>query len=152
MGEKVTAEKKLTGTQKAAIFSIAIGAKESAQIIKRLPEDMAGRLARAIATLDHVTNESVDASFAEYNQFFTSQRLLLRGGVDYAQKILIEAYGPEVAAKLISRLNKSLEIDLSIFDNFRKVDPQQLAKFVQDEHPQTIALILSHLDPLKPPA
>jgi len=147
MAENANDEKKLTGLQKAAIFSVAIGRKESAQVIKHLPEDLANLLAKAIAQLDHVTQESVELSFAEYSQFVTSQKLLVRGGVDYAQKVLLEAYGPEVSTRLISRLNKSLETDLGVFDSFRKVDPQQLAQFIQDEHPQTIALILSHLEP-----
>jgi flagellar motor switch protein FliG len=147
MTETANDEKKLTGLQKAAIFSVAIGPKESAQVIKHLPEDLANLLAKAIARLDHITHESVELSLAEYSQFVTSQKLLLRGGVDYAQKVLLEAYGPDVSSRLISRLNKSLETDSSVFDNFRKADPQQLAKFIQDEHPQTIALILSHLDP-----
>jgi flagellar motor switch protein FliG len=147
MLEDTSVEKKLTGLQKAAIFLIAIGPRESAQILKHLPEEETDRLAKAIARLEQVGHESVEESLSEYNQFVTSQKLLVRGGVDYAQKVLIEAYGEEAARKLISRLNKSLETDLGVFDNFRKVDPQQLAKFIQDEHPQTIALILSHLDP-----
>ncbi len=138
---------KLTGLQKAAIFLIALGAKNSAGIIKHLPEDEADRLAKTIARLEHITQEDVECSLDEYNQFVTSQKLLVRGGIEYAQKLLVEAYGEDAARKLISRLTKSLETDLAVFDNFRKVDPQQLAKFIQDEHPQTIALILSHLDP-----
>jgi flagellar motor switch protein FliG len=147
VSEETKTEKKLTGLQKAAIFLIAIGPKDSAQIIKHVPEEEADRLAKAIARLDQVNQENVELSLTEYNQFLTSKKLLVRGGVDYAQKVLVEAYGEDVALKLISRLNKSLENDLGVFDNFRKVDPQQLAKFIQDEHPQTIALILSHLDP-----
>jgi len=147
MLEETSVERKLTGLQKAAIFLIAIGPRESAQILKHLPEEETDRLAKAIARFEQVGHESVEESLSEYNQFVTSQKLLVRGGVDYAQKVLIEAYGEESARKLISRLNKSLETDLGVFDNFRKVDPQQLAKFIQDEHPQTIALILSHLDP-----
>jgi len=147
MLDETGVEKKLTGLQKAAIFLIAIGPRESAQILKHLPEEETDRLAKAIARLEQVGHSNVEESLSEYNQFVTSQKLLVRGGVDYAQKVLIEAYGEEAARKLISRLNKSLETDLGVFDNFRKVDPQQLAKFIQDEHPQTIALILSHLDP-----
>jgi flagellar motor switch protein FliG len=147
MTEEENGEKKLTGLQKAAIFLIAIGPKESAQIIKHLPERDSDRIAKAIARLEHVGHESVEQSLAEYNQFVASQKLVVRGGVEYAEKVLVEAYGEDVARKLISRLNKSLETDLGVFDNFRKVDPQQLAKFIQDEHPQTIALILSHLEP-----
>jgi len=137
----------LTGLQKAAIFLIALGPLDSAGILKNLPEEEGDRLAKVIARFEHVTQEQVEFSLDEYSQYLTSQKLLVRGGVDYARKLLVEAYGEETATRLIGRLSKSLENDLAVFDNFRKVDPQQLAKFVQDEHPQTIALILSHLDP-----
>jgi flagellar motor switch protein FliG len=147
MAESVEVEKKLTGIQKAAIFLIALGPRESGQILKLLPEEEADRVAKAIARLEHATQKDVEYSLFEYNQFVTSQKLLVRGGIDYAQKVLVEAYGSEVAARLVAKLNNSMETDLGYFDNFRKVDPQQLAKFIQDEHPQTIALILSHLEP-----
>ena len=137
---------KLKGPQKAAIVLIALGPKESAAILKHLPEDEADRVARSIARLDQITQEHVEAALEEYSQYVTSQKLLVRGGIDYATKMLVEAYGEDVAMRLVTRLTKSLESDLAVFDNFRKVDPQQLARFIQDEHPQTIALILSHLD------
>jgi flagellar motor switch protein FliG len=137
---------KLRGIQKAAIFMIALGPVDSAGILKRLPEDEADRIAKAVARLEEVAPEQVEAILEEYHQYTTSQKLLVRGGIDYARKMLSEAFGAEVADRLIARLAKSLEGDLIVFENFRKVDPQQLAKFIQDEHPQTIALILCHLD------
>jgi len=147
----VSQEKKtvpeLSGAQKAAIFLIALGPRESALILKNLPDGETDRLAKCIARLDHITQDQVELSLEEYHQFATSQKLLVRGGVDYAQKMLAEAYGEEGAARLVARLNQSLEGDMAVFQNFQKVDPQQLAKFIQDEHPQTIALILSHVDP-----
>jgi flagellar motor switch protein FliG len=71
----------------------------------------------------------------------------MKGGLDYATKVINEAYDPKTAKLLIDRLVKSMSHQAIDFDNFRKTDPQQLSKFIQDEHPQTIALILSHLDP-----
>jgi flagellar motor switch protein FliG len=147
--EQENSEIKLKGVQKAAIFLIALGSKESAGILKHLPEGETDRLARAIARLDQVTQEHVEHILEEYTQFVASQKLVVRGGIDYAHKLLVEAYGEEVATRLITQVSKSLENDITVFDNFRKVDPQQLAKFIQDEHPQTIALILSHLDPVQ---
>ena len=138
---------RLKGVQKAAILLIALGPKDSAAILKHLPDDDADRLTRTIARCDQITQENVEYTLDEYVQFVTSEKLLVRGGIEYAHKLLVEAFGEEVADRLISRLSKSLESDLAVFDNFRKVDPQQLAKFIQDEHPQTIALILSLLDP-----
>ncbi len=137
---------KLKGVQKAAIFLIALGPADSAHILKHLPEDDADRVAKAVARLDSVASDQVEHILEEYHQFLTSQKLMVRGGVEYAHKMLAEAFGEEAAMRLISRLSKSMEGDLAVFENFKKVDPQQLAKFIQDEHPQTIALILSHLD------
>jgi flagellar motor switch protein FliG len=137
----------LTGTRKTAILLIALGPKGSAEILKQLKQEQSDRLATAIARMDQISAEQVDAVLNEFSQLITSQSLLVRGGVEYASKLLVETYGAEVAQQLIARLTKSLNNELAVFDSFRKVDPQQLAKFIQDEHPQTIALILSHLDP-----
>lgn len=146
MSEKEIAPPKLKGMQKAAIFLIAIGPADSASILKKLPEEDADRIAKAVARLEQVAPEQVKEVFEEYHQYSTSRKLLVRGGIDYAHRMLSEAFGKDTASRLTSRLSKSLDGDLSVFENFRKVDPQQLAKFIQDEHPQTIALILCHLD------
>jgi flagellar motor switch protein FliG len=147
MPDHEVSEVKLKGINKAAILMIALGPKLSAGILKLLGEGESERLTRAIARLDQITQEHVEHSLEEYSQFVTSQKLLVRGGMDYTHKLLVETYGEEVASRMIAHLTKALENDLTVFENFRKVDPQQLAKFIQDEHPQTIALILSHLDP-----
>jgi flagellar motor switch protein FliG len=69
----------------------------------------------------------------------------LKGGIEYARKMLINAFGPEMATRILDRLVKLLGHDTASFDALQKADPQQLAKFIHSEHPQTIALILSHL-------
>ncbi len=147
MSEFVSEASSLSGFQKAAIVLIALGPADSAAILKHVGEDDADKLARAIAQLEYVTPEDVTCAFEEFNQFALSDRLLIKGGIEYASRMLTEAYGPTVAQTLLERLSKSLGSDGVDFANFRKTDPQQLAKFIQDEHPQTIALILSHLDP-----
>jgi flagellar motor switch protein FliG len=139
-------DESLTGLQKAAIVLIALGPAESAPVLKHLSEEEAGTVAKAIAQLEHVKPEQIDSALEEFHQFATSHQLFIKGGIDYAQKLLIETYGPNAAQRLIERLVKSMSHENANFENFRKVDPQQLGKFVQDEHPQTIALILSHLD------
>ncbi|MGH9584205.1 MAG: flagellar motor switch protein FliG, partial [Bryobacteraceae bacterium] len=137
----------LTGLQKAAIILIALGPTDSAPILKHLTEEESSQAAKAIARLEHIKPDQIDGVLEEFHQFATTQQLFVKGGLDYAQKLLIEAYGSTAAERLIERLVKSMGQDNANFENFRKVDPQQLGKFVQDEHPQTIALILSHLDP-----
>jgi flagellar motor switch protein FliG len=76
-----------------------------------------------------------------------AQDYVLKGGIEYAKKILIGAFGPEAAKRILDRLMKQLGSDAASFDALQKADPQQLAKFIHSEHPQTIALILSHLNP-----
>jgi flagellar motor switch protein FliG len=137
---------KLSGVQKAAIILIALGPAESANVLRHIPEEEADAVARAVARFETATPEQLKAAFEEFEQFSLSRRLIMRGGMDYAQKLLVEAYGPDGATRLIERLTRSLKADAITFENFRKVDPQQLAKFIQDEHPQTIALILSNLE------
>ncbi|MBV8812055.1 MAG: flagellar motor switch protein FliG [Acidobacteriaceae bacterium] len=137
---------KLSGLQKAAIVLIALGPAESGKILKRIPEEDADTLAKAVARCENASAADIQQALEEFDQYATSHRLMMKGGVDYAQKLLLEAYGPEMAGRLIERLTRSLKNDSTTFEKFRKVDPQQLAKFIQDEHPQTIALILSNLD------
>ena len=82
----------------------------------------------------------------EYYQMTLAHDYVLKGGLDYARKILIQAFGPETARRLLDRLVKALGTEIATFDALQKADPQQLAKFIHSEHPQMIALILSHLN------
>jgi flagellar motor switch protein FliG len=82
----------------------------------------------------------------EFYQMQVARDYVLKGGVDYARKLLQNAFGPEQARRLLDRLMKSLGSESATFDALQKADPQQLAKFIHSEHPQTIALILSHLN------
>jgi len=145
--EKALTATSLTGIRKTAILLVALGPPGSVEILKLLKQEHSDRLATAIARMDSVSQEQVDAVINEFSQLVTSNSLFVRGGLDYAQKLLVETYGQEIAQTLIARLTRSLDSGQAVFEDFRKVDPQQLAKFIQDEHPQTIALILSHLDP-----
>ena len=146
ISESRAARNKLSGVQKAAIVLIALGPVDSAGVLRHIPENEADKIARAVARCDGATSEQLNETLEEFEQNTTSQRLLMKGGLDYAYKLLAEAYGSETAARLIDRLSKALKNDSITFENFRRVDPQQLAKFIQDEHPQTIALILSNLE------
>ena len=144
MGETTTPA---SGLRKAAIILVALGPSESARVLKHLPEDEANRVTRAIAKLDLVSLDEAEAALREFGQHAISRQLCVKGGIEYAEKMLTEAYGPSVAQSLIERIAKSFGKNGFDFDNFKKADPQQLAKLIQDEHPQTIALILCHLDP-----
>lgn len=139
----------LTGLQKAAIIMVTLGPAESAQMLKHVSEDEADRFAKAVAQLDRVTPEQVGEALEEFYRFTSFESLYVKGGLDYAKKMFTEAYGPSVAQDMVERLTKSITNEALNFENFRKADPQQLSKFIQDEHPQTVALILSHLDPVQ---
>ena len=137
----------LSGVQKAAILLVALGPVSSAKVLQQLSEDEASRLAHAIAKLEYISPEQVESTLEEFQQRTASYQVYAHGGMEYAATMLTEAYGPTVAKELLDRLAKSMGKHGFHFDSFRKADPQQLAKLIQDEHPQTIALILSHLDP-----
>src|SRR5437763_151752 len=98
----------LTGIQKAAIVTIAMGPGESASILKHMPEQDADRLAKAIAQLDRVSPDEVESTLEEFSRYTASDRLCVKGGLEYASKVLIEAYGPTTAQGLIDRLTKSI--------------------------------------------
>ena len=83
----------------------------------------------------------------EFYQMTVAHDYVLKGGIDYARKMLMSAFGPDAARHVLDRLMKALATDAATFDALQKADPQQLAKFIHSEHPQTIALILSHLNP-----
>jgi flagellar motor switch protein FliG len=137
----------VSGLRKAAIVLVALGPAESARVLKHLPEEEANRVTRAIAQLELVSLDQLRSVLEEFGENATAHQLSVRGGLDYAEKMLTEAYGQTAAQTLGERVSKSFAKGGFNFDNFRKADPQQLAKLIQDEHPQTIALILSHLDP-----
>ena len=137
----------LRGIQKAAVLLVALGDQASAEIIKHMQEDEIAALGQAVVRLSSVTSEQAEHILEEFHQLTVAQEFVARGGMDYAKKMLMTAFGPEVAKRLIDRLAKSLGADGASFDALQKADPQQLAKFIHNEHPQTVALILSHLNP-----
>ena len=125
---------------------MVLGPAGSAKLLKQLSEEEVESITTAIARLDEINPATIESVIEEFHQATAASQLFVRGGPDYAHKLLSEAYDSDTATRLMDRLMKAAGGDLT-FESFRKVDPQQLAKFIQDEHPQTIALILSHLDP-----
>jgi flagellar motor switch protein FliG len=136
----------LSGIRKAAMLLILLGDKTSAEIIKQLSEDEVQVVSREITRLDSISAEVAETLLEEFYQMNMAHDFVVRGGMDYAKKMLQQAFGPEVSKKLIDRLSKSMGGEYANLDLLQKVDPQQLAKFIHNEHPQTIALVLSHLN------
>ena len=132
--------------KKAAILMIALGEELSSKILAFLDEDEVSELSREIATTKVVPPEELDDIIEEFYNMMLAKKFIAKGGLDYAKSVLVKSLGPERARKIIDRLTKMLE-QSSGFEFLTKIDPKQLAKFIQTEHPQTIALILAHLDP-----
>lgn len=137
----------LTGKQKAAILLISLGPDVSASIYKHLSEDEIEQLTLEISSVRKVEPSLKEAVLHEFEQITLAQNYLEKGGVSYAKQVLEKALGPEQAMMIINRLTSSLQV--RPFDFARKADPMQLLNFIQHEHPQTIALILSYLEPLQ---
>jgi len=146
-GTREKAERKLTGPQKAAVLLITLGGDMSAEILKHMSEDEVQRIGREVALAQKVPNEVAEEVLDEYYQMSIAHEFVLRGGVEYARKLLVQAFGPETAKRMLDRMLKTLGGETLSFDTLQKADPGQLAKFIHSEHPQTIALILSHLSP-----
>jgi flagellar motor switch protein FliG len=136
---------KLTGSQKAAVLMVTLGDETAASIFKYLEEDEIQTISREIALTKHVQPEVAEEVMEEFHTMTQARSYISQGGIEYAKKLLIKSVGPEVARKIIDRLVKALESSAG-FSSLERANPQQLSKFIQNEHPQTIALILAHLN------
>jgi len=141
---KLDDAKNLTGSQKAAILLLVLGHEASAPIIKRLNENQIQQVSSEIARLGNVPHEVSLQVLNDFSQQFSSMRNLRRGGIAVAQNMLEKSLGAGKASQMINRLG---EVRSSApFEFIKKTDPAQLLNFIHLEHPQTIALVLSHLD------
>ncbi|MBV8842942.1 MAG: flagellar motor switch protein FliG [Bryobacterales bacterium] len=137
----------IPGVRKAAILLMTIGEEASSAIVKELDEEEVQEIGREIARMQSLSSEEAEGILEEFYQKLAAHEFMLKGGVDYARKLLYGAFGAETGRNMMDRLIKTLGSETLSFDALRKTDPQQLAKFIHSEHPQTIALILSHLNP-----
>lgn len=138
------AEEKLTGgVQKAAVLLIALGPEKSASIFKHLKEEEIEELTLEIANTRNITPKMKDDVINEFYQICLAQQYIAEGGINYAKELLEKSFGSEKAMDVIGKLTASLQV--KPFEFVRKTDATQLLNFIQDEHPQTIALILSYL-------
>ncbi len=133
----------LNGTQKAAILLIALGPEKSAAVFKHLKEEEIEELTLEIANTRSVSPKLKEDVLNEFYQVCLAQQYIAEGGIGYAKELLEKALGTEEAQNVITKLTASLQV--RPFEFVRKTDPSQLLNFIQDEHPQTIAMILSYL-------
>lgn len=135
----------LTGRQKAAILLISLGPEVSAQVFKHLREEEIEQLTLEIANVRKVDSAEKEAILAEFHQICIAQEYISQGGITYAKEILEKALGATKAMDIINRLTATLQV--RPFDFARKADPGQILNFIQNENSQTIALVLSYLQP-----
>ena len=139
----MSSSEEYTGVQKAAILLIALGPEKSASIFKYLKEDEIEELTLEIANTRSVSPQTKEDILNEFYQVCLAQQYIAEGGIGYAKELLEKALGDEKAQEVISKLTASLQV--RPFEFVRKTDPSQVLNFIQDEHPQTIAMILSYL-------
>ena len=140
-----SSERELTGREKAAMLLITLGPELSAQIFRHLKDDEIEQLTLEIANIRTVSPGEKERVLQEFYQICLAQQYITEGGIGYAKDILEKALGSERTMDIINKLTVSLQV--RPFDFVRKADPTQVLNFIQSEHPQTIALILSYLKP-----
>ena len=138
---------KLSGLQKSAILLITLGPEKSANIFRHLKEEEIEELTLEIANTRSITTQMKESVIEEFYQVCLAQQYIAEGGIGYAKELLEKALGTEKAMSVIGKLTASLQV--KPFEFVRKTDASQLLNFIQDEHPQTIALILSYLSPIQ---
>ena len=138
-------QSEISGLQKAAILLITLGPERSAGIFKHLKEEEIEELTLEIANTRTVGPDVKEAVLEEFYGVCLAQQYIAEGGIGYARELLEKSLGSEKAMDVIGRLTASLQV--KPFEFVRKTDASQLINFIQDEHPQTIALILSYLAP-----
>ncbi len=142
---RASSKTEYSGREKAAMLLISLGPDKSAEIFKHLKEEEIEQLTLEIANIRSVSPEEKDRVLDEFYQICLAQEYIAEGGIGYAKDILEKALGSQKAVDIINKLTVSLQV--RPFDYVRKTDPTQLLNFIQGEHPQTIALILSYLKP-----
>ncbi|MGD1092204.1 MAG: flagellar motor switch protein FliG [Bryobacteraceae bacterium] len=138
---------RVSGVRKVAILMVMIGDEASSSILREMDEDEVQEISKEIARVKSLTAEEAEGVLEEFYQMTVAHDYVVKGGVEYARKILVTAFGAEPAKRMLDRLMKTLTSETLSFDALQKTDPSQLAKFIHSEHPQTIALVLSHLNP-----
>jgi flagellar motor switch protein FliG len=135
----------LSGRQKAAILLITLGPEVSAQVFKHLRDDEIEQLTLEIANVRKVDGGEKEQILSEFHQICVAQEYLTQGGITYAKEILEKALGSQRALDILNRLTATLQV--RPFDFARKAEPSQILNFIQNENSQTIALVLSYLQP-----
>jgi len=135
----------LTGIRKAAILLVLLGDDAASEVFRHLSMPEVQRRTQEIGALTAISSDVAAQVLQEYHQLSLTQDYLARGGHMYAQQLLVKAFGKEGASALLEQILQAQEANALDLDALQKADPEQLAKFVEGEHPQTVALLLAHL-------
>ncbi len=133
----------LSSRQKAAVMLMCLGPECSSNVIRHLEEEHVEALSLEVARLDRVTPDQRETVIGEFHELAVAQDFIAEGGVERAKALLEEAFGGDRAEEMIKRVVLAMQV--VPFEFLKKADPTQLCTFIQDEHPQTIALILSYM-------
>jgi len=145
MEAEPTTSTKLTGVHKAAILLITLGDSASSEILRALPSSDVERITAEISKMDYVSHETSMQVLEEFDKLLTAQEYLTMAGPEYAEKLLGKAFGDSEAKILLNQALQGQEIKALDLSNLSRADPRQLFNLVEDEQPQTLALILAHL-------
>ena len=137
----------MNGVRKAAVLLVAVGEESAKEILRALPEADVQRLTEELADLRGITPEMSAGILEEFWELLETQNFMMHGGLDYASRLLQETFGKERADDLLTLVRRSQEAAQGNLAKLQRTDPQQLGKLLDSEHPQTIALVLAHLDP-----
>jgi flagellar motor switch protein FliG len=135
----------LTGVRKAAILLVLLGDDAASEVFRHLSAPEVHRLTQEIAELSYISSEEAAQVIQEYHRLSLTQDYLAQGGQEYANQLLVKAFGKEGANALLEQVLQAQEANALNLDTLQKADPTQLVKFVEGEHPQTVALVLAHL-------
>ncbi|DAB36036.1 MAG TPA: flagellar motor switch protein FliG, partial [Sulfurospirillum cavolei] len=143
--EQKTLYNELTMAEKAAILLIQLGEDSTANLFSHMEIDVVTDISKYIATAKNIDKAVANAVLEEFYVILQSNQYIRSGGMEYAKEILYRTFGAEEAQKILDKLSKSMENSQS-FGYLSQIKPQQLGDFIINEHPQTIALILAHMD------
>ncbi len=137
----------VSGVRKAAILLLAVGESLAKEILRALPELDVQRLTEELADLRGITPELSAEVLEEFWELLETQNFMMHGGLDYASRLLVDTFGKQRADDLLQQLRRSQQEAHGNLAKLQRTDPAQLGKVLDSEHPQTIALVLAHLDP-----
>lgn len=141
----VNAPKPLSGARKAAIVMMALGEESAARLLGHLEDHEIERIACEVASITHVPPDMGEAVLGEFHEMTTGTDHIGLGGVDHARRLLAKSVGPDRTRRILERVAQTFANNAG-FQSLERANPQQLSKFILGEHPQTIALVLAHLN------